>query len=234
MKKFIIATIFNEFIHYLLTDNIFMNGSDFVDRIDFVLKQRNIKRQALADEIGFDATNFTQWKKKGHLPDVRTAYQIAKILNISLDWLLTGELPGTWINEEKCDLTITGIFYRIDTLLREILHKNDSESHLKPETMYIYLMDVVSKEELLDWKEERQKIDFGKLYKIAQRLNVQYQFLLNGQDPRMPLINELQAGLVEKYGRFIEQFNFLSSNKKDAISLIVNDMCTLARNELEL
>lgn len=67
------------------------NGKDFVDRIDNVLKQKNRKRIALAEEIGQSVQSFTDWKRRDSIPAADIALQISRYLGVSLEWLITGE-----------------------------------------------------------------------------------------------------------------------------------------------
>jgi len=68
-----------------------ITGKDIVSRIDAVLKQKNLKRKAVAEAVGISLQPFTSWANRGSIPVADTAYYIAKYLNVSLDWLLTGE-----------------------------------------------------------------------------------------------------------------------------------------------
>lgn len=68
-----------------------IKGKDIVSRIDSILKKRNIKRKAVADAVGISLQPFTSWANRGSIPGADIAYQIAKYLDVSLEWLLTGE-----------------------------------------------------------------------------------------------------------------------------------------------
>lgn len=67
------------------------NGKEFVERIDIILKKKNIKRLALAEEIGQSVQAFTDWKRRDSIPAADIALQISKYLNVSLEWLITGK-----------------------------------------------------------------------------------------------------------------------------------------------
>lgn len=68
-----------------------IKGKDIVFRIDSILKTRNEKRKAVADAVGISVQPFTSWTKRGSLPSADTIYYIAKYLDVSIEWLLTGE-----------------------------------------------------------------------------------------------------------------------------------------------
>ncbi len=67
-----------------------IKGKDIVLRIDSILKERNIKRKAVADAVGISLQPFTSWANRGSIPGADIAYHIAEYLNIPLEWLLTG------------------------------------------------------------------------------------------------------------------------------------------------
>jgi transcriptional regulator with XRE-family HTH domain len=69
-----------------------INGKDIVHRIDSVLIQKGIKRQSLADDIGFSVGNITHWKNRGNIPAADIILDIADYLGISYRWIMTGEL----------------------------------------------------------------------------------------------------------------------------------------------
>ncbi len=70
-------------------------------RIDSVLKERNLKRKALAETCGFNVSNVTRWDKQGYLPQSDTAYYIAQELGVSVEWLLTGKDREGLSEEER-------------------------------------------------------------------------------------------------------------------------------------
>lgn len=72
---------------------VMANGKDFVDRVDMILKQKNIKRMALATEIGQTVQAFTDWKRRDSIPSVNIVVQISQYLDVSLEWLITGKEP---------------------------------------------------------------------------------------------------------------------------------------------
>lgn len=78
-----------------------IKGHDVVMRIDSRLKERNLKRKALADACGFNVSNVTRWDKQGFLPQSDTAYYIAQELGVSVEWLLTGKEREGLTDEER-------------------------------------------------------------------------------------------------------------------------------------
>jgi len=78
-----------------------INGHDIVTRIDDRLRERNLKRKALAEACGFNVSNVTRWDKQGYLPQSDTAYYIAQELGVSVEWLLTGKEREGLTEEER-------------------------------------------------------------------------------------------------------------------------------------
>lgn len=64
---------------------------NFSERLEFLLKSKNIKQADLADSCDFRRGNISDWKRLNTMPTSETAIKIAKRLDVSLDFLLTGE-----------------------------------------------------------------------------------------------------------------------------------------------
>ena len=64
----------------------------FAIRLEFLMNEKNMTLQQLANEIGVnDASVIVRWKK-GHngIRDISTISKIAKVFNVKPDWLLYG------------------------------------------------------------------------------------------------------------------------------------------------
>lgn len=72
------------------SDNVNMEYTDFVSRIDKLLDSRGIKRQVLAQECGFSVPNLAKWKHGTSKPIAESVYLISQYLGVSMEWLLTG------------------------------------------------------------------------------------------------------------------------------------------------
>lgn len=64
---------------------------NFWERVDELLERKDINKKALAADAGFDASNITKGIKQGNIPNAETAVKIAKILNVSVEYLVTGQ-----------------------------------------------------------------------------------------------------------------------------------------------
>jgi len=208
-----------------------MTGTKFVERIDQLLKEKNIKRQALADSIGIDASNFAHWKTKNYLPDVTIAYNIARFLNVSIEWLLTGKLVSEWISTDFCKLNPNDIFDRLEDRIRWLTSNHSSESKIKPEILYSYLTEIVDKETLLAWKHERLLLDITLLYRISVKLDVQFQWLLTGVDPRTPTIEHHVIRLAEKYPSHLKFYDNLPESDINTVDRVTEALFHLTRKK---
>lgn len=89
----IVKQIFNLLMIFFVENKnmVEIKGKDIVFRIDSILKERNLKRKAVADAIGISLQPFTSWANRGSIPGADIAYHIAEYLNVSVEWLLTGK-----------------------------------------------------------------------------------------------------------------------------------------------
>lgn len=65
--------------------------SDFWRRVDEELEFKGMNRTYLAKECGFSLTNIGQGIKLGSTPSAETAVKIAKVLGVSVEYLVTGQ-----------------------------------------------------------------------------------------------------------------------------------------------
>ena len=76
------------------------NGMLIVERIDNLLKERNLNRVALAEAIGINPQNISAWSVRGTVPAGDICLKIAEYLNVSVVWLICGREDGM-SNEER-------------------------------------------------------------------------------------------------------------------------------------
>lgn len=63
---------------------------NFWERVNDLLELKEINKKTLAYEAGFDASNISKGIKNGNVPAADTALKIAKILGVSVEYLVTG------------------------------------------------------------------------------------------------------------------------------------------------
>lgn len=79
---------------------IFILFMDFFERLSLLLKTKGISQKQLADSLGIRQATISDWKNKGNLPQGETAIKIADYFDISLDYLLTGNLKNELPDED--------------------------------------------------------------------------------------------------------------------------------------
>ena len=67
---------------------------NFWERVDDLLDRKDINKKTLAFEAGFDASNITKGIKNNNIPSAETAVKIAKVLDVSVEYLVDGTEPA--------------------------------------------------------------------------------------------------------------------------------------------
>lgn len=92
--------------------------SDFWKRVDEELDFLGLTRTYLANKCNFSLTNIGQGIKLGSIPSADTAIKIAKVLNVSVEYLVTGQ--DSSFKKEKIDFQkyreYSSLIEQIDTL----------------------------------------------------------------------------------------------------------------------
>ncbi len=66
---------------------------EFGIRLKEALKRVGMTQKELSEQIGIRQVSVTKYTKRGGVPEWHILVKIARLLNISCDWLLTGEEP---------------------------------------------------------------------------------------------------------------------------------------------
>ena len=107
--------------------------TDFVMRIDSVLKKLNLKRASLCSDLGLSSTAITDWARRGTVPAGDICLKIADYLNVSAVWLITGNEEGL-SNEEK---KLLSIYQKLSAQQKDtiwtLLEKWESEIEIREE-----------------------------------------------------------------------------------------------------
>lgn len=64
---------------------------NFWERVNVLLEQKDINKKTLAAEAGFCQSNITKGIRDNNMPSAETAVKIAKILGVTVEYLVTGE-----------------------------------------------------------------------------------------------------------------------------------------------
>ncbi|WP_041866103.1 helix-turn-helix domain-containing protein [Sediminispirochaeta smaragdinae] len=69
---------------------------DFIDRVKEELRNQKKTQEWLAWKAGISYNTLKGWTAKGRLPNVEQATAIAKALNTTVEYLVTGEEADSW------------------------------------------------------------------------------------------------------------------------------------------
>lgn len=72
----------------------------FFERLQALMDSKQLTQKQLADELSIRQNTISDWKNKGNLPQGETAIKIANYFDISLDYLLTGNLKNELPDED--------------------------------------------------------------------------------------------------------------------------------------
>ena len=71
-----------------------ISNREVIDRIDFLLKQRHLKRNAVYDYVGIARNTFSNWSKNENVKiPAQPLFEIAQYFGVSVEYLLTGKEP---------------------------------------------------------------------------------------------------------------------------------------------
>lgn len=109
----------NGFFHKIIVMN-------FWKLVDEELKFRNIDRKKLAYLAGFNVSNISKGIRENNMPSVDTAFRIAQVLGVSVEYLVTGK-PAQFSKTEFSYETTLFHKYRDILLKIENLTANERE-----------------------------------------------------------------------------------------------------------
>ena len=153
------------------------NGVELVEILDNYLKSKNISRRQFSTLVDIPNSTIATWKSKNILPSVDLLAKIAKFMNVSLDWLVYGELfeNANEQNTYENPCSRKNILYRIEIVLRQTTNDYDYDFKSQHEK---YLNDIIDFETLINWREYKTDIPESTLQKISAKLKVPLQWLL--------------------------------------------------------
>lgn len=98
--------------------------ADIGSRLLRLRKERNLKQNEVAIQIGLSSVNLSRYEKGNRTPDQKTLYKLAKFYNVKPSYLLFGEEENkhdflNYITEEEAKL--------LKEYLKEIRNNNNKE-----------------------------------------------------------------------------------------------------------
>lgn len=90
LKLVIVNIIFSISVVFFMEISV----SDLLERIKTIVPLKELNK------LGFATSTISGWKIRNVFPQSDDLYRIAKYLNVTMEWLLTGENPNTEIPED--------------------------------------------------------------------------------------------------------------------------------------
>lgn len=73
----------------------------FAERLERLIKEKKLTQIAVADSVGIRRPTISDWKKNGSYPTADVAVKIAKLLDVSTEYLITGQDDNPYIEENR-------------------------------------------------------------------------------------------------------------------------------------
>lgn len=205
-------------------------GTDLVERIDKIMKERNLQRKDLCADLKIPTSTIATWKTRGLLPSVDVVFQIAEYLHVSVQWLFTGELSEGYnkANTANNPLSPISIINRLDIVLRQNNNDFIYDSIQLHET---YLKDIVSSDTLANWCNGRLYPDLETLSKLAVKIKVNLQWLLTGEELFKEQYNQTAMELSKKYQSILFSYDCMNDDDRKIVSDLIIRLFKLQRME---
>lgn len=152
-------------------------GVEIVEILDDFLSSRKLSRRQFCTLIDIPNSTIATWKSKNILPPLELIAKIAAFMNVSLDWLVYGELFENANNQNNYENPCSriSILYRIEIVLRQTTNDYDYDFKSQHEK---YLKDIIDYETLINWSNYKVDIPESTLQQIAAKLKVPLQWLI--------------------------------------------------------
>ena len=70
-----------------------MDNEAFIERLERLLEDKGLQQKDLAEKVGISSNGISTWKITGTLPRADVAVKIARILDVTVEYLITGNIP---------------------------------------------------------------------------------------------------------------------------------------------
>lgn len=209
-------------------------SAEFVEILENYLKTKKISRRQFCSLVDIPNSTISSWKTKNVLPSIELVAKVAKFMNVSLDWLVYGNLfeGENDSNTSTNPSSRKNILYRIQTILRQ----NNSDFDYDEESLHKkYLNDIVDYEVIYNWANGRANMPDDVLPRIANKLKVPLQWLLT-QDSINQNDFDKHAyiyGLARLYPGILKGYDALDEENKKFIDNYIN-YCLESRHKKDL
>lgn len=203
-----------------------MDGTKLVQKVDIILKQKNLKRQALAEYCGVTTQAFSDWYRRGNLPVVDVVLKMTKFLGVSIEWLLEDNYEMTWSDfidsdgTKKVNISPCEIMYRIDY---QIQTQKEDFSGNADESFYAGILDILSMDMIRSLKNNRYEPNIRQLFLLSQRLNLSLEYLITGHNTsKITQPDYFTYGLAQKYVSYLRNLNCLHDEEKAIVKQLID------------
>lgn len=180
------------------------SGAQIAEILENFLAEKKLSRRQFCALVDIPSSTIGMWKLKNSYPSIELASRIAQFMNVSLDWLINGEICPGYENSEAEPTYPKLITNRLYQLISE---QNDYHSvyGYNKEFHDLFLKDIVDYESFFNWDQGRAVLPLSTFVKLAEKANVSLQYLLTGKDSDKSFETELELDsyrikrLYEKY-----------------------------------
>lgn len=184
-----------------------MGGIELVNRIDSLLKERQLNRKDLCEKLNIKTSTMATWKTKDIMPTAEHIIQLHVLLDVSIDYLMLGHSGTTSDDYEQ------GFREGVEFVKRNVLNlkieKNEKKDFIavgkdirKPRTCkeLVEIINNYRKEKklslrqfsvlvgiphstILTWKKKNTLPSIEVISKIASIMNVSLDWFVNNEAP---------------------------------------------------
>ena len=120
-----------------------ISNKEVIERIDSLLKKRNLKRNAVYDVVGLPHNTFSNWQRNESVKiPAQALLQIANFFNVSVEYLLTGK-------------------ERVESIPQDVLNLAYEIQALPPPFQKIIKSTLETLKETALEKEQEEKLNIG-------------------------------------------------------------------------
>lgn len=207
---------------------------EIVEILENYLKEKKISLRQFSVLVDIPHSTILTWKKKNTLPSMEFISKIAAFMNVSLDWLVNGELAVDEDNTNENPYSRRSILYRIEIVLRQNNKDRDYDDDDDFESLHNkYLKNIVDYEVIKNWKEGRSNMPEWVLPKIAAQLKVSLQWLLTKDEYHQSDFNAYIYGLAKTYPDLLKGYNCLEEEDQKFIAQYIASRLEVRRLKRE-
>lgn len=188
------------------------NGIELVDILDKFLKEKKLSRRQFCALTDIPNSTIGTWKSKNVMPSVDLVAKVAKFMNVSLDWLVYGEIfenePEENNNENP--YSRVNIQYRMEIIMRELFKDKIPDTTRAHDSRYLhelFLNDIVEFDVFENWVLGRGYISDNVLPMIAKKLEVPLQWILTQDGYNQEDFDPYMYSLAKKYYSTLRKYN---------------------------